>query len=216
VATDGTFGNRFDDPGAMVDGLRRGHAIPESERFRVVYCATSRTGAFAETIAQFRVPLDVLRAVAATPLPAGEADALRGVIPLKWCGRRYIGATVLDPSLRFVDIAAPETLTHLRDALAPLAVALGIDDIDLSTVTSRQRRFTQEVARYVYEQVDEGGVPRYAGIRYLSRLHAEWECWAIFHDRMLHDPCPHESIFPDDPGLLEAARVLGIEPPAPF
>jgi hypothetical protein len=36
---DGTFGNRFDDPG-QADG------IPEEERFRVVYVATQREGAF--------------------------------------------------------------------------------------------------------------------------------------------------------------------------
>jgi hypothetical protein len=44
---DGTFGNRFDDPSAERD-------VPEGERYRVVYCATERAGAFGETIARFR------------------------------------------------------------------------------------------------------------------------------------------------------------------
>jgi hypothetical protein len=44
---DGTFGNRFDDPGKY-------RGIPEEDRFRVVYCATQRAGAFGETIARFR------------------------------------------------------------------------------------------------------------------------------------------------------------------
>ena len=34
---DGTFGNRFDDPG-------RYRGIPEEDRFRVVYCATQWAG----------------------------------------------------------------------------------------------------------------------------------------------------------------------------
>jgi hypothetical protein len=44
---DGTFGNRFDDPGKY-------GGMPEEDRFRMVYCATQRAGAFGETIARFR------------------------------------------------------------------------------------------------------------------------------------------------------------------
>src|SRR5688572_2443535 len=48
---DGTFGSRFDDPGPDDESSR-------PERFRVVYCATRRAGAFGETVARFRPPLD--------------------------------------------------------------------------------------------------------------------------------------------------------------
>lgn len=50
---DGTFGNRFDDPSA-----KRG--VPEEERYRMVYCATERAGAFGETIARFRPSVRLL------------------------------------------------------------------------------------------------------------------------------------------------------------
>lgn len=62
----------------------------------------------------------------------------------------------------------------------------------------------------MYEQIDPDGAPAYAGIRYLSRLNPEWVGWAIFDDRIIHRPGPSETIHPDDPGLIEAARLLGL------
>lgn len=55
---DGTFGNRFDDPG-------KAEGVPKEERFRVIYVATQRDGAFAETIAHFRPDLEAVAAVRA-------------------------------------------------------------------------------------------------------------------------------------------------------
>jgi len=51
-------GNRFDDPGE-VDGIS-----PEA-RFRVVYCASERVCAFAETVARFRPNLRALAGIRA-------------------------------------------------------------------------------------------------------------------------------------------------------
>jgi hypothetical protein len=55
---DGTFGNRFDDPGAAI-------GIPEAQRFRMIYCASQREAAFAEVLAHFRPSLTILAALAA-------------------------------------------------------------------------------------------------------------------------------------------------------
>ena len=55
-------------------------------------------------------------------------------MPADWRRRRQLGSTRLDPGLRFVDLAAAESLTVLRQALAPVAERLGITDIDLSAV----------------------------------------------------------------------------------
>ena len=54
---------------------------------------------------------------------------------------------------------------------------------------------------------------RFAGIRYLSRLNAEWECWAVFDDRMRHVAgCPGlpTSIPRDDADLIEVARQFNL------
>ena len=62
-------------------------------------------------------------------------------------------------------------------------------DFDLSDVTSRNRPITQNLARYLHE-LPTNAFPQMAnddaivGIRYLSRHSPEWECWAIFADRL--------------------------------
>jgi hypothetical protein len=113
--------------------------------------------------------------------------------------------------LPFVDIAAAATLAVLRPALAAVALEVGLPDVDLSAVTGPARLVTQEAARYIYEQHDTAGAPRYAGVRYLSRLNLEWECWAVFVDRLRHRVVRSgEVIRADDPGLYEAAALLGL------
>lgn len=215
---DGTFGNRFDDPGAS-------RGIPESERFRTIYCATDRAGAFGEVVARFRpsprtlaelesiedcesLP-DILRGI------VDPNDPYRGLVTSEWQLRRRVGHAYLDPALRFVDIADAENMNLLRRELATLLTELTIAEIDVSAVTSQHRRLTQEIARYIFEQVDEAGRPCFAGIRYPSRLNPDWECWAVFDTRMIHRPGPSETVRPDDPGLIEAARIfhLTIEGP---
>lgn len=198
VGADGTFGNRFDDPGAA-DGL------PESARFRVVYAATQRAGAFAETIAHFRPDLEALAALAAISGGAGESQPMAGVVPASWRRVRGVGRLLLDPALRFVDIAHPDTLADLRPRFARLAADLGHPDLDLSAVTSGSRVLTQRAARYVYEWTTATGTPAFAGVRYVSRHGAAWECWALFADRLVGTRSPVETVQEDDLGLLRAA-----------
>lgn len=119
-----------------------------------------------------------------------------------------MGATLLHPRLPFADLVAPETVQALREALSSVAVALGLNDIDLSSLSGPQRLFTQEVARFIYDAHDAAGTPRYAGIRYLSRLNLGWECWAVFSDRLLHQVIQVDPITANDPGLYDAARLL--------
>ncbi len=94
--------------------------------------------------------------------------------------------------------------------LLSLAVALGYRDIDLSTVTSGDRRLTQRVARYVHEWPDDTGRTAFAGLRYVSRHGAAWECWALFADRLIGKQLPVQAVRVDDVGLIAAARHLGL------
>ena len=144
-------GNRFDDPGE-VDGIS-----PEA-RFRVVYCASERVCAFAETVARFRPNLRALAGIRAASDDPDIASVLRpGLITEDWRLKRRVGTIVLDPPLRFVDIADAETLAALRDVFAPLAVALGLPDFDLSAVTSAHRLLTQRIARPYLRADDRRG-----------------------------------------------------------
>ncbi|MGH2534600.1 MAG: hypothetical protein ACRDJW_20240 [Thermomicrobiales bacterium] len=186
----------------------------------MIYCATERAAAFAETIARFRPAVRVIAGLAEIDDPEPVAIGLqglvdpeapsRGVVPADWRLGRRLAETVLDPNLRFVDIASARTLHQLRQELASTATRLSLSDVDLSAVTGSHRRLTQACARYIYDQMDQSGQPRYAGVRYLSRLHGAWECWAVFANRMRHSPGMPVSIFPNDPGLLEAAAVFGL------
>ena len=208
---DGTFGNRFDDPGP-----RPPHLL--TERFRVIYCASSPEGAFGETLAPLRPKLSLLSRLRAIDddepfarLVEGLIDPehpTRGIVSADWQSRRQLGRTTLDSSLRFVDLTTAETLQHLRSVLAPVAARHGLVDVDLSAIGGPHREVTQACARYMDEQRDNFGQPRFAGLRYLSRLDAGWECWAIFHDRMLHKPGFPEPILADNQHLLAVARLL--------
>jgi len=201
---DGTFGNRFDDPSA-----RRN--VPEWERFRAVYCATQRAACFGETLARFRRSLALEAALLAIDddeplLPEIE----RPYVTADWRAKRRMGKAYLDPSLRFADFGNPETWQRVRPVLAPIATALGLGDIDLSAVTGSYHILTQEFARHVFDQEDNDGRPLYAGIRYISRLHPDWECWAIYDSRMVYQSGPSETIYPDDPDLIAIARLFGL------
>jgi len=64
---DGTFGNRFDDPGAT---------------YRVLYASSQRLGCFLETLARFRIDLKLAAELAEIQ---GDADHLpQGEVPVEW------------------------------------------------------------------------------------------------------------------------------------
>lgn len=215
---DGTFGNRFDDPSAA-------EGRPETERFRCLYLGTTAEAAFGETLAGFRVPIDILAKLGLidddepfADVLAGAlvdpADVRRGLVPAEWRACRVLVSTTLVPSLRFANVATMESQQHLRAAMAQTAARLGIADVDFSTMLNqRYRPFTQACARHIYDLRDRDGSPRFAGIRYLSRLNTqEWECWALFSDRVAgaHVPGRLQAITPDHPDLLRVARYFNL------
>ena len=204
---DGTFGNRFDDPRAC-------RGVPEEDRFRVIYCASRLAGAYGETTARYRKSPRLLAALRQIEDDEPLDPELRGGIILKeFQLERVWGKTrLISDTLRFADFADGKTLTILREELASWLLKLELEDFDLSVVTSpQQRRLTQEAAVYVYELAHTGHT-NFAGIRYLSRLDPNWELWAVFYDRIDHAPEGAAGMIrPDDPELLEAARVLDLE-----
>jgi hypothetical protein len=203
---DGTFGNRYDDPGAA-------RGIPREHRFRVVYCSTSAEGAFGETIARFRPAPALIAGLEEIEDDEPVDPALfGGIVPADWRMTRRLGMTRLDRSMRFLDLVAPDTVHALRRTpqIAQLAANLGLPDIDYSAVNGPNRTFTQALSRFVYESSDAQGNPLFGGIRYTSRLNPQWECWAIYLDRMVHTPDLPTAIHADNRALLKAAALLGL------
>jgi hypothetical protein len=207
-----SFSGRFDDPRA---------GLPEQDRFRVLYCASDRRGAFGETLARFRLPVRLTSRLDTVdddePISTSYSratdpnDPSRGLVTAEWRLKRAMGHTFLERGLPFVDLGSSRTLQRLRSSIDVWTPGTIVRDIDLSLVMGPGREFTQRISRHIYEQRDELGAPLFAGIRYISRLDQNWECWAVFADRMHHAPgmpgLP-ETIFPDDPDLLEIASIF--------
>jgi hypothetical protein len=166
-------GNRFDSP---------------TEDFRTCYFATDPVACFGETLSRFR------------PNPA-LADAAKeegfmgiGQVPADWRHQRIIiqaklAPTSARPNLRFLDVESLETREQLRKDLAGILAVYGYSDLDVSTVRGGDRRITRWISKWAHGQRADDGAA-FAGIRYLSRLSSEWECWAVF----------------DDVGIIEIAR----------
>jgi len=195
ASTDGTFGNRWDDPAGS---------------YRVLYACSQRAGAFVETLSRFRPDLEVIAALAEIE---GEEDGVPQTgVPRRWLEGRLIGEALARG--RFADVGDAQSLATLRQELASRAIHYGLSDLDAAVIRlSAPRAFTQEASRFVYEWRDEGGA--FAGIRYRSRLGDQFVNWAIFEPtseaESRLDDAAAVAIEPDDPDLAEALRLLGLE-----
>jgi hypothetical protein len=180
-----TGGGRFDDP-------RR--------EFRVLY-AGGRRACFFETLAPFRPSVEALAAMRGV---TGTDEMLpQAIVPADWYQKRAVARLRLLPGQRWLDLRATQTHETLRTELASILLALGVRDLDLSEVLSRERRLTQAISRWAY---DRG----YGGIIYRSRFAAATSLWAIFEGARLEPAGVAEPILPDDPDLVAAARVFGL------
>jgi hypothetical protein len=186
-------GNRFDSP---------------TGDYRVCYFATTLDGCFGETLARFR-PDPGLRAVADE-----QGFMAPGEVPADWRHRRLaVRATPtpsdMVPTISFLDVEAAETRAVLRDELGELLAFYGYSDLDVPAIRGGDRRITRWIGRWAYEQRDTRGRMEFAGIRYLSRLSSEWECWAIFQtvalDEQERRPIPRR-----DAALLRIADLYGL------
>ena len=142
--SDGTFGNRFDDP----EGY-----------YRVLYASSHRLACFVETLARFRPALSLLAELGAIE---GADDFLPlGTLPREWMAVRMMGKAKIEDA--FADIYAASWVSQLRRSLAAEALRLGVKDIDLSTLENAEpRRLTQLASRQAYRL-------NFAGIFYRSR-----------------------------------------------
>jgi hypothetical protein len=113
------------------------------------------------------------------------------------------------PAIRLLDVESAETRAVLREELGKLLAFYGYSDLDVPTVRGGDRRITRWIGRWVYEQRDANDRMKFAGIRYLSRLSSEWECWALFENVAL-DEQERRPIPRDDEALLRIADLYGL------
>lgn len=138
-----------------------------------------------------------------------------GELPADWRDRRAVvhasfKSSPERPILRFVDVQASATLRHLEKALAGLLNVYGYKKLNLPIVAGADRRITRWISKYVQAQKDDDGVPLFAGIRYLSRMGTDWECWAVFQGvEIVRESTA--SIAVDDATFQKVAKHYGLK-----
>jgi hypothetical protein len=131
--SDGTFGNRFDDPTGY---------------YRVLYASSQRLSCFIETLAHFRADLSLL---AELDEIAGEDDYVPlGHVPPEWCDERRLGKCAAQGS--YADIYSAYWVGRLRQTLASECLKLGLEDLDVAILQQgKPRRLTQLSSLEVYK-----------------------------------------------------------------
>lgn len=183
-------GGRFNIPGAGV-----------------LYAATSAQGALAEVTANFRLSASVRQKMAEAGATAEELAVT--ALDASWRAQRVLRELRTTEALPFVDIEAPVTHTYLTDHARSVLIGQGVPALDVATVRGPSRLLTRGLATWIYRAVDDAGDPLYGGIRYLSRLSTDYECWAIFDETPV-ELVDERHITIDDPDLVAVADRHGI------
>ncbi len=176
----GTFGGRFDDPSKQ-------WGTPDSERFRVFYCARERACAFVESLQAFRVDLDRQTKISESleefakrvNMSVHEDSSDAPFDPAVWPSylrhwidvKRIADTRFHDDAVAFVDLEDERTLQALSSipALKTIAERYGYSYITPKAVRDAHRELTQAIAYALYQVGDESG-RSIGGIRYMSHF----------------------------------------------
>lgn len=164
-------GNRFDSPKA---------------KYGVIYLASSLDACFGETLARYRPTAEMLGIVKEEWQERGFMVA--GSVPQDWRHRRIAAQVKVFDDRPFVDVEDSATHDVLTAVLAKELAGLKVERLDIPTVRGCDRRVTRVISDWIWRQADGKGNRVYAGIRYLSKIDDNWECWAAFDDTELSDP----------------------------
>lgn len=95
---DGTFGNRFDDPGAT---------------YRVLYASSQRLGCFVETLARFRIDPTLLAELA--QIEGADDHCPLGEVPMEWVEKQIMGLATTDQE--YADVCSSEWIKPLAKVI---------------------------------------------------------------------------------------------------
>lgn len=162
--SDGTFGNRYDDPQGI---------------YRVLYASSQRVATFLECLAYFRPDPEVIAGLQEIDGSDGDVEPTpAGVVPRDWVDARCVGSGVLVGS--YVDVGHHETIAELRTQLAARVVHHGLHDLDAATIRlTAPRGFTQDISRHVFDRSVDGE-RQWNGIAYRSKHGDDLTNWALF------------------------------------
>lgn len=184
-AEDPGSGNRFDS--ALGD-------------YFVWYFGTTLDGCYGETLA----PLRPSPAVVATVGKNEEGLMALGEVPADWRRRRVAVRATFPEGRPFLDVEAADTRARLTNELAWLLNVVGLDDIDVSAIRSRDRRLTRWISQWTWNQRWDATFPDYAGLCFRSRLNTDWQLWAVFGE-VVFEERERRSILRQDEALNRVA-----------
>jgi hypothetical protein len=152
-------------------------------------------------LARFRPDLTLLAELEGI---AGEDDFVPlGHVPAEWCEARRLGTCTAQGS--YADIYSAHWVGRLRQTLASECLKLGLEDLDVANLQQgKPRRLTQLSSLEVYK----AGLN---GIYYRSRYGHDLQNWALFEPFQIREKRQAEAIHLDDPDLLAACKILGIQ-----
>lgn len=205
------------DPYAVVSPLtvdelnspRAGHRFDSPVgNYAVLYFGTRLEGCFGETLARFRPNTALAAEIRADWAARGFMPPSE--IPADWRHRRLaVRATSAQEDTVFLDVESAATRATLEIRLAAGLAALDVPDLDVAAIRGGDRRVTRLVSQWAWSQVDENGYPEFAGVRYLSRLNTDWECWAVF-DRVPTRELERIAITRGMPALVGVEKLWNI------
>lgn len=131
-----------------------------------------------------------------------------GGVPSDWREQRTIvTANLMDP-LPFVDVDDPVTHEYLTTVMADELAGFGVDVLDVDTVRGKNRLLTRAMSSWAFWAATDDG-PKYSGIRYMSRVIPDQECWAVFEGTEIVE-VSRRAIEINDPDLMEIAAMWGL------
>lgn len=172
--------------------------------YSVLYFGTVLQACFGETLSRFR-PNPRLTELGIDEDWKNLGYMRVGQVPAEWRTRRTAIRCAL-PEVIFLDIESPDTLAVLQKELGPALAMMGVDELDVAVARGPDRRVTRLISQWAWQQETLGGDPRFGGLRYLSRLSTDWECWAVFDDVEIEE-LERRPILPSMPEAAEVADM---------
>nr|WP_173287746.1 RES family NAD+ phosphorylase [Streptomyces sp. 44030] len=168
--------------------------------FGVLYFGSTWACSFGEVLQALRPTTKMIDVV--TPEWSDLGFMVCGKVEAAWRHRRIaVSVNIHDPR-PFVDVEHSDTHEVLTQRMARIFAALGVARLDVSTVRGADRRVTRSIAQWIHDQEDDLGNRLYAGVRYLSKIDTDWECWAVFDDTGWEEAEAPRPIQPDDVDLV--------------
>lgn len=156
-----SWNNRFDD---------------SKRRFRSIYGARSQETALRELLADLRPNTGAIQRFIEKFGPTATNEIPTQPVTASWRRQHVLAQVTVSAAGVLIDLCDPAIRRDVEQAFSSVLAEYGVEHLDLSEMTSRDRPFTQALASEIYDDLVA------AGISFPSRLDGQ-ECLALFEGR---------------------------------